>query len=68
MGLASAEWSGRFIGLGVPLDVKVGTPLPGPWPRKTFDLAKKPERATAYVNALGYYELYVNGKKVDDYV
>ena len=22
----------------------------------------------AYVNALGYYELYINGKKVDDHV
>src|ERR1051326_8696668 len=30
-------------------------------------LDKKPARATAYVNALGYYELYVNGRKVDDY-
>ena len=26
------------------------------------------QRAAAYVNALGYYELYVNGKKVDDAV
>ena len=28
----------------------------------------RPRRATAYINALGYYELYVNGKKVDDQV
>ncbi|MGP0014960.1 alpha-L-rhamnosidase N-terminal domain-containing protein, partial [Pseudomonas sp.] len=39
-----------------------------PWFRHSFTLPKKPHSATAYVNALGYYELYVNGKKVDDYV
>ena len=66
--LRDSEWYGRWIGLARPADVKEGTPLPGPWLRKTFTLAKKPQRATAYVNALGYYELYVNGKKVNDYV
>ena len=45
-----------------------GTPLPFPWLRKTFTLTQKPARAVAYVNPLGYYELYVNGKKVDDHV
>ena len=66
--LRDSEWYGRWIGLARAADVKEGTPLPCPWLRKTFTLAKKPQRATAYVNALGYYELYVNGKKVDDYV
>ena len=27
-----------------------------------------PREATAFVNALGYFELYVNGKKVSDHV
>ncbi len=66
--LHDSEWYGRWIGLARPAEVKEGTPLPFPWLRKTITLAKKPQRATAYVNALGYYELYVNGKKVDDYV
>ncbi|MCX6632884.1 MAG: family 78 glycoside hydrolase catalytic domain, partial [Candidatus Solibacter sp.] len=44
------------------------TPLPFPWLRKTFTLKQKPRQATAFVNSLGYYELYVNGKKVDDHV
>ncbi len=53
------EWYGRFI----------GGPGPSfPWLRKTVNLDRKPRRATAYVNALGYYELYVNGRKVDDSV
>ena len=37
-----------------------------PWLRKEFTLAAAPERATAFVNVKGYYELYVNGKKVSD--
>ena len=40
------------------------TVSPSPWMRKTFVLEAEPERALAYVNALGYYELYVNGRKV----
>ena len=39
-----------------------------PWLRKTVALAQKPGRAVAYVNPLGYYELYINGRKVDDHV
>jgi alpha-L-rhamnosidase len=35
-----------------------------PWLRKTFALAAVPERVLAYVNAVGYFELYVNGRKV----
>lgn len=49
-------------------NVKPGTPQPFPWLRKTFHLDRKPSRATAYVNPLGYYELYVNGAKVDDHL
>jgi len=69
MGLLKAsDWHSRWIGLPRPEGGKEGTPLPFPWLRKTVDLKQKPRRATAYVNAQGYYELYVNGKKVDDYV
>ncbi|MBI4873877.1 MAG: family 78 glycoside hydrolase catalytic domain [Acidobacteria bacterium] len=66
--LKDAEWHARTIGMARPADGKEGTPQPFPWLRKTFDLKRKPARATAYVNPLGYYELYVNGKKVDDHV
>ena len=66
--LHETDWKGRWIGLARPASVKEGTPLPFPWLRKTFTLDEKPLQGAAYVNALGYYELYVNGKKVDDYV
>ena len=39
-----------------------------PWLRKNFTLNRRPKQAMAYVSALGYYELYINGRKVDDYV
>lgn len=38
------------------------------WYRKTFELADTPERAMVYVGSLGYHELYVNGKKVTDWI
>ena len=41
---------------------------PAPWVRKVFTLAAAPEQAVAYVNVLGYFELYVNGQKVGDEV
>lgn len=69
MGLLEAkDWDGLWIGLPKPAGVAQGTPLPFPWLRKTFVLDEKPEHAAAYVNALGYYELYVNGTKVDDHL
>jgi alpha-L-rhamnosidase len=35
-----------------------------PWFRKTFMLDSAPPRVIAYVNAIGYFELYVNGRRV----
>jgi alpha-L-rhamnosidase len=69
MGLLQAsDWKGKYIGERRPEGTAEGTPLSFPWLRKTFTLAGKPARAVAYVNPLGYYELYVNGRKVDDHV
>jgi len=36
--------------------------------RKKFTLKKQVKRARAYICGLGYYELYLNGVKVGDYV
>jgi len=36
--------------------------------RREFDLPKPVKRARAYVTGLGYYELYLNGKRVGDRV
>jgi hypothetical protein len=69
MGLLRPEdWTASFIGAAPQPGAKPGTPQPFPWLRKTFSLDSKPTRATAYVNPLGYYELYVNGAKVDDHL
>ena len=69
MGLLEAsDWHAKWIGEQRPSGTAEGTPLPFPWLRKTFTLPQKPSRAVAYVNPLGYYELYINGRKVDDHV
>jgi len=39
-------------------------PLDEPYVRREFDLAAVPTSALATVNVMGFYELYVNGKKV----
>ncbi|HUX10635.1 MAG TPA: alpha-L-rhamnosidase N-terminal domain-containing protein, partial [Terriglobia bacterium] len=49
--LERSDWKGQWIGGGGLL-------------RKEFSLAGKVVRARAYVTALGYYELHINGKKV----
>jgi alpha-L-rhamnosidase len=67
MGLLQAsDWRSKWIGERRPDSTAEGTPLPFPWLRKTFDVRQKPKRAVAHVNPLGYYELYINGRKVDD--
>jgi alpha-L-rhamnosidase len=53
--LERQDWKGRWIG---------GDGLL----RKEFSLAGKVVRARAYVAALGYYELHLNGKKIGDKV
>jgi len=66
--LKAADWHAKWIGEQRPSGTAEGTPLPFPWLRKTFTLARKPGRAVVYVNPLGYYELYINGRKLDDQV
>ncbi len=39
---------------------------PAPMLRKAFQINKEVEKAVAYVTGLGYFEFYVNGKKVGD--
>lgn len=67
MGLLQAsDWKAKWIGQARPPATAENTPLPFPWLRKTVELSGKPRRAVAYVNPLGYFELYVNGRKVSD--
>ncbi len=76
--LSSSDWIAKWIGapwqgeeaLPKPMNPNVLLPekLPPPAPmfRKEFRLAKKVAKAVAFVTGLGYFELYLNGKKVDD--
>jgi len=38
--------------------------LPSPYLRKDFSLSKSVKKATVYATALGFYELYINGKRI----
>jgi alpha-L-rhamnosidase len=46
------------------LRVPLRDPLDEPYVRRTFTLEELPESALASVNVMGFYELYVNGRKV----
>jgi len=67
--LSPEDWKATWIGwqpappLGMPVDPHGSV---SPWLRKTFELLVKPTQSFAYVNVVGYVELYVNGKKVGD--
>jgi len=74
MGLLKAgDWQAKWIKADVAMPGKNGFDntlgnWPEPWVRKVFTLTDAPGRGTAYVNVMGYYELYVNGQKVGDEV
>jgi len=42
--------------------------LPARYLRREFPVEKKVKRATAYVCGLGFFELYLNGRRVSDHV
>lgn len=57
-----APWQGEEARENIP-----GRPhVPAPLLRKTFSLNKKVKSAKAFVTGLGYFEFYVNGRKVGD--
>ena len=56
---------GKWLGAGGAVRRK--SPVkPAPYFRKSFQLENIPEKAEVYFCGLGYSELYLNGKKVDD--
>ena len=61
MGLLKPDhWKGKWIGMGK------GTA--SPLLRREFEITKKVRRARVYLSGLGWNELYINGRKVDDRV
>lgn len=68
MGLLDAgDWKGKWLA-AKPDSQPVTGAEPVPYFRKTFAIDKKIKQARAYVSGVGYYELYLNGKKVGDHV
>ena len=75
--LKQGEWKAEWIGApwqgeeplpkpgsGRPGESRYTNPPPAPLLRKTFSISKDIASARAYVTGLGYFELYINGKKV----
>jgi alpha-L-rhamnosidase len=66
--LVPADWKGKWIGnMEHPFPDSAVT-YPAPFFRKEFAVEKKIKQAVAYVAGLGFYELYLNGKKIGDQV
>jgi len=71
MGLLKPEdWQAKWIGLDkadVPGSGDVQS-LPARYLRREFPVARKVLRATTYICGLGFFDLYLNGRKVSDHV
>jgi alpha-L-rhamnosidase len=62
MGLKASEWKAKWIGAD---PQEAAAPLL----RKTFTINKKIRKAKAFICGLGFFELYMNGKRVgNDYL
>jgi alpha-L-rhamnosidase len=74
--LNSSEWKAKWIGApwqgeeALPKPMNPGAllpeklPPPAPMFRKEFRIDKKVEKAVAFVTGLGYFEFFLNGRKV----
>ncbi|VAX28562.1 alpha-L-rhamnosidase, partial [hydrothermal vent metagenome] len=66
--LDQSDWQAKWIGKEELQNVKVGQKNPALYFRKEFVIKNNIQNARAYISGLGYYELYINGKKVGDHV
>ena len=68
MGLiGKSDWKARWISAIRNTD-HVPPLLPAPYFRKEFQMHGKIASARLYISGLGYYEAFINGKKVGDHV
>ncbi len=58
------DWKAQWIGAPGETDSSESSPLF----REEFVIQKQLYKARAYISGLGYYELFINGKKVGDHV
>jgi alpha-L-rhamnosidase len=68
MGVQTADWKAKWIGTSEDKNPDLAVTYPAPYFRKDFTIRKKIKQATVYVSGLGFYELYINGKKIGDQV
>jgi alpha-L-rhamnosidase len=66
--LQTADWKAKWIGSMEDLNPDAAITYPAPFFRKEFAVSKKIKQAKVYVSGLGFYELYINGKKIGDQV
>lgn len=65
--LNAGDWQGTWIGNGQPppqRDEDFYKDRPAPWYKKSFTLNKTIRSARLYISGLGYYEAWLNGKKI----
>ncbi|MDR1102491.1 MAG: glycoside hydrolase family 78 protein [Tannerella sp.] len=67
-GLSPSDWKARWIGALTESAPASGVTYPATWFRREFTAARSVRQAKAYVCGLGFYEMYLNGKKVGDQV
>lgn len=61
--LEEADWQAQWIAASEPAE-QAAPPSPVPMFRKEFDVPGPIRRATAYITALGCYEMWINGRRV----
>ena len=66
--LNAADWKAKWIGSTVDQNPDAAITDPAPFFRKEFRVEKNIKQAVVYVSGLGFYELFINGKKVGDQV
>ncbi len=69
MGLLKAtDWTAKWIGAFENPYPDSAITYPAPYFRREFTIEKKIKQAKVYLSGLGFYELYINGKKIGDQV
>ncbi len=66
--LKPADWKAKWMGAIQDPAPDATVTYPAPYFRKEFSVNKKIKQAKVYVSGLGFYELYINGKKIGDQV
>ncbi len=68
MAIDSCDWQAKWTGIPQTDNPEISKKNPALYFRKTFQLSESAKKARVYISGLGYYELYINGKKVGDHV